>query len=165
MLEVALGRLLGVVARMEGMSVRHVRVVSGLLVRPGLMVLRRFLVMVSGVLEVFSRLLMMFSRLFGHGIPPVSGELPSLIGSKSSLTLSGHPGPAPLDVGLTPSYRKSRITRDHTWDRESGLSRKTTADMARLARGSSLGTCLVPTYTATTATWWASSQPATLTQA
>jgi len=26
---------------------------------------------------VFSRLLMMFGRLFGHGIPPVSGELSS----------------------------------------------------------------------------------------
>ncbi len=77
MLEVALDRLLGVVARMEGMTVRHVRVVRSLLVRTGLMVFRRFLVMSRGVLVVFSRLLMMFSRLFGHGIPPVSGELPS----------------------------------------------------------------------------------------
>jgi hypothetical protein len=62
---------------MEGMTVRHVRAVRRHFMRPGLMVLRRFLVMVSGVLGVFSRLLMMFSRLFGHGIPPVSGELPS----------------------------------------------------------------------------------------
>jgi hypothetical protein len=77
MLEVALDRLLGVVARMEGMTVRHVRVVRSLLVRTGLMVFRRFLVMSRGVLVVFSRLLMMFSRLFGHRIPPVSGELRS----------------------------------------------------------------------------------------
>jgi hypothetical protein len=77
MLQVALGRLLGVVARMEGMTVRDVRMVRRLFMRPSLMVLRRFLVMSRGVLGVFSRLLVMFSRLFGHGIPPVSGELPS----------------------------------------------------------------------------------------
>ena len=45
MLEVALDRLLGMVARMEGMTVRHVRVVRSLLVRTGLMVFRRFLMM------------------------------------------------------------------------------------------------------------------------
>jgi len=77
MLEVALDRLLGVVARMEGMTVRHVRVMRSFLVRTGLMVFRRFLVMSRGVLVVFSRLFMVFSRLFGHGIPPVSGELRS----------------------------------------------------------------------------------------
>jgi hypothetical protein len=77
MLEVALDRFLGVVARMEGMTVRHVRVVRSLLVHTGLLVLRRFLVVSRGVLVVFSRLLMMFSRLFGHRIPPVRGELPS----------------------------------------------------------------------------------------
>jgi hypothetical protein len=91
MLEVALGRLLGVVARMEGMTARHVRVVRTLLVRPGLMVLRRFLVMSRGVLVVFRRLRMMFSRLFGHGIPPVSGERPS--DRIEKLThISGSPG-------------------------------------------------------------------------
>ncbi len=77
MLEVALHRLLGVVARMEGMTVRYMRVVRSLLVRTGLMVLRRFLVMSRGVLVVFSCLLMMFGCLFGHGIPPVCGELSS----------------------------------------------------------------------------------------
>ncbi len=68
MLEVALDRLLGMVARMEGMTVRHVRVVRSLLVRTGLMVFRRFLMMSRSVLVVFSRLPMMFSRLFRHGI-------------------------------------------------------------------------------------------------
>jgi hypothetical protein len=68
MLEVVLDRLLGMVAGMEGMAVRYVRVVRRLLVCTGLMVLRRFLVMSRGVLVVFSRLLMMFSRLFRHGI-------------------------------------------------------------------------------------------------
>jgi hypothetical protein len=68
MLEVALDRLLGMVARMEGMPVRHVRVVRSLLVCSGLMVLRRFLMMLRRVLVVFSRLPMMFSRLFRHGI-------------------------------------------------------------------------------------------------
>jgi hypothetical protein len=45
MAEVALGRLLGVVARMEGMTVRHVRVVRS----------RRFLVMSRGVLGAGGR--------------------------------------------------------------------------------------------------------------
>jgi hypothetical protein len=68
MLEVALDSLLGMMAGMEGMAVRYVRVVCRLLVRPGLMVLGCFLMMSRGVLVVFSRLLMMFSRLFRHGI-------------------------------------------------------------------------------------------------
>jgi hypothetical protein len=110
MLKVALDRFFGVVARMEGMTVRHMRVVRSLLVRTGLMVLRRFLVMSCGVLVVFSRLLMMFGRLFGHGIPPVSGELSS-DRLKNSLILSSHPGPTPLDLGPT-KRRIKQIRRE-----------------------------------------------------
>jgi hypothetical protein len=57
---------------------------------------------------VFSRLLMMFSRLFGHGILQlvVNGHL---IGSRSPLALSSHPGPAPSDLGLTPSAKGASV--------------------------------------------------------
>jgi protocatechuate 3,4-dioxygenase beta subunit len=36
-----------------------------------------------------------------------------LIGSKSSPTLSGHPGPAPLDLGLTRDLRYGQIAAPH----------------------------------------------------
>jgi hypothetical protein len=45
MLDVALGRLFSMVARMQVMTVRDMRVVRCLLVSPGLMVLRRLFVM------------------------------------------------------------------------------------------------------------------------
>ncbi len=114
MLEVALDRLLGVVARMENMTVPYMRVVRSLLVRTGLMVLRRFLVMSRGVLVVFSRLLMMFSRLFGHGILRLVVSC-HLIGSKNSLLLSSHPGPAPLDLGPTKGRIKLMALRGIVW--------------------------------------------------
>jgi hypothetical protein len=66
MFRVALGRLLGMVAGMKVVPVRHMGMMRRLLVRPGLMVLRGFLVMAGGVLEVFGRLLMMFRSLLRH---------------------------------------------------------------------------------------------------
>jgi hypothetical protein len=47
-----------------------VRDVRRLFMRPGLVVLRRFLVMVSGVLEVFSCLPVMFGSLLRHVVVP-----------------------------------------------------------------------------------------------
>ena len=57
---------------MQVMTVRDMRVVRRLLVRTGVMVLRRFFVMARGMLEVFGRLLVMFRCLFRHYAgPPV----------------------------------------------------------------------------------------------
>ncbi len=72
MLQVALGRLLAVVAGMEVMAVREMGMMRGLLVRPGLVVLGRFLVVPRGVLMVFGSLLVVFRSLLGHpALPPV----------------------------------------------------------------------------------------------
>jgi hypothetical protein len=66
MLDVTLGRLFGMVACVQVMTVRDMRVVRRLLMRTGFMVLCRLFVMARGMLEVFGRLLVMFRRLFRH---------------------------------------------------------------------------------------------------
>jgi hypothetical protein len=66
MFRVGFGRLSRMVGRMEVVSVRDVGMVRGFLVMAGLMVFRRFPMMVRGVLVVFSGLQVMFCCLFGH---------------------------------------------------------------------------------------------------
>ena len=64
MFRVGFGRLPSMVGRMEVVSMRDVRMVRGFLVVAGLMVFRRFPMMVRGVLVVFSGLQVMFCCLF-----------------------------------------------------------------------------------------------------
>ena len=63
MFRVGFGCLLSMVGRMEMVSVREVGMVRGFLVVAGLMVFCRFLMMVRGVLVVFSGLAVMFCCL------------------------------------------------------------------------------------------------------
>jgi hypothetical protein len=66
--DVTLGRLVGVVVGMQVMSVRHVGVVRGLLVRTAFMVLCCFLVMMGRVFEVFGGLPVMLCSLLRHRV-------------------------------------------------------------------------------------------------
>ena len=63
MLHVALGCLLGVMAGVGVMAVRQVSVMRGLLVRTGLLVLGRFLMMTGGMLVMLGGLLVMLRSL------------------------------------------------------------------------------------------------------
>ena len=63
MFDVALGGLFRVMDRVQMMPMGGVRVVRGLLVRTGLVMLRRFLVVSGRVLEMLSGFLMMFGGL------------------------------------------------------------------------------------------------------
>lgn len=63
MFRVGFGRLPSMVGRMEMVTVRDVGMVRGFLVVAGLMVFCRFLMMVRGVLVVFSGLAVMFCCL------------------------------------------------------------------------------------------------------
>src|SRR5262249_6046100 len=67
-LHVRLGRLRRVMRCLQPVPMRSVRVMGRLLVSPRLVVLRRFLVMTGGVLEVFGGLLVMFRSLLRHGV-------------------------------------------------------------------------------------------------
>jgi hypothetical protein len=71
-LGVVLGRVLGVFQRVELVPVRNMRVVTGGHVVAGLMVLRRFAMMMGGVLEMLGGFVMvvMGRMLFAHWVTP-----------------------------------------------------------------------------------------------
>ncbi len=68
---------------------RQVRVVRGLLVSAGLMVLRRFLVVPRGVLVVFSGLLVMLGGLPWTCAPPDGWEYRGSLGQLSRTAIWG----------------------------------------------------------------------------
>jgi hypothetical protein len=63
MFDVALGGLFGMMGRLHMMSMRGVRMVRGLFVRAGLVMLRRFLVVSGRMLEMLSGFLVVFRSL------------------------------------------------------------------------------------------------------
>ncbi len=64
MFDVGFCCFLSMMRRMEMVPMRDMRMVRGLFMIAGLMVFRCFLMMMSGVLQMFSRFLVMFSSLF-----------------------------------------------------------------------------------------------------
>jgi hypothetical protein len=62
-----LRRLIGVVASLRGVAVRHVRMVAALLVSARLVMFGRFAVMPCGVLVVLSSFGVMFCAFVRHG--------------------------------------------------------------------------------------------------
>ncbi len=72
--DVSPSRMLGMFVRMMGVARRRVRMVSGGFVVAGLVMLRRFRVVVSRGVMVLRSLLVVFSSLVRHGDLPFEGH-------------------------------------------------------------------------------------------